>query len=134
MKRVIAVSAALTIAFLVLTLPQKVSAEGKVVCRIQTNSTAATTTTVSDGGTACPWAAGAAVIMQCRDSVVCYTPTGTATVAGSLCAKFTDDADPILIGLNPSEKVISLILKSATDAGTTAYCNFAETRRRIPAP
>ncbi len=114
-------------------------AEGEVVCRITANTGTAATTTQGDGGALCPWTAGSVVVMQCVDAVVCYDPNssngGVATVAGSLCVDQTGIAsDPVMIGLNPSETRISLILKAASDGGTTANCKFAATRRRIPAP
>ncbi len=135
MKKLIAVVALAAVGFWALKTPEA-RAEGKVTCIVATNTTAAATSLITDAGTLCPWAAGSAVIMQCPDNVVCYDPSvgGTATLARSLCASFNSDADPILIGLNPSEKVISLILKGNSDGGASGICKFAETRRRIPAP
>ncbi len=131
----------------------KAHAEGAVKCIHHVTSTATDTQAMVDGGVACTWVAGAAVIMQCVDATVCYDPAvknrqadgglqkysdagiiGPQATTSDLCAYFPGDADPILLGLNPNEQNIGLILKSAQDGGATAVCKFAETRRRIPAP
>ncbi len=59
---------------------------------------------------------------------------GPVATTSDLCVSFVSSPDPILIGLNPNQKNISLILNSAADAGTGGVCKFAATRRRIPAP
>ncbi len=72
--------------------------------------------------------------MQCEDCVVCYDPYtadgGVASVAADLCVNFTGVADPIPLRLNSREKNISIILKTASDAGTTCRCKFANTHMR----
>ncbi len=138
MKRAIAVIAVAAVGLLLVSHIPEARAEGEVSCIMSPNGTTASPTTQGDGGTACSWVFGSAVIMQCEDGVVCYDPNasngGVATVAGDLCANFNGTSDPILIGLNPSEKIISLIVKEVADGGATVRCKFAATRRRIPAP
>lgn len=134
--------------------PQKAHAEGEVVCIITVNATTATDTQqMTDAGTACNWAAGAAVIMQCPNIEVYYDPAtndrnadgglpinvdagirGPVASSTDLAASFISNPDPVLIGLNPNEKNISLLMNSAADAGASGICKFAATRRRIPAP
>lgn len=184
MKRFLAGLAVLSVvasaAFVLGYCPPPANAEGEVVCTVAVKTGGATDTQQIDagGGSACNWAAGSAVIMQCPNVEVCYDPAaldrlsdgglqqllvrnleadgglgptdggtladggaisttstrGNVATSADLCVDFTTSKDPILIGLNPNERNISLIATVIGDGGTTGVCKMAATRRRIPAP
>ncbi len=73
MKKILAVAVAVTLG-LYLLAPESASAEGSVVCTIRVSNVANDTQLMTDAGTRCPWAAGAAVPMQCPNAKVCYDP------------------------------------------------------------
>lgn len=126
---------------LVALLALNAHAEGEVVCIIQANTGAATTTgtqtALGDGGSPCSWAPGAVVAMQGVNCVVCYDPTasqgGTANVQSDLCINFQTGelpADPALIALRTQQQKLSMIAKSVGDGGTLCNVKMALTHRR----
>lgn len=114
---------------ILLAASQPVLAAEPVVCSITTSGTAASTASPTTG--TCIWVAGSTVLMTCTADVYVNSTTtaGVAPVATSSHQPvlFTSNQDPVLIYLEPRDKVISVL--QVTAAGT---CKFMTVSTRRP--
>lgn len=110
-------------------LSLEVKAAEPVVCSITTDGTSKTTASPTSGS--CTWVAGSTVLVQCdQDIYLDSTTVGlTAPTASSADQKiaFTSNSDPVLIYLEPRDKVIAV-----TQVSVAGTCKFMTVSTRRP--